>query len=182
MSFPGAVVRLGRDASEDEFKSRAPRFRFLHLAAHGVADEIVPLYSGIFLAADPGGHEDGFLHAYEVLEIPLRCDLVTLSACRTGRGRLYAGEGLLGLTRSFLYAGAREAVVSLWNVNDASTAILMEKFYAGLARGLPAVEALQEAKSALRGLQARDAKGRAISYAHPFFWAPFILVGSGGSP
>jgi CHAT domain-containing protein/Tfp pilus assembly protein PilF len=178
-SFPGAVVWTGREATEERFKSLAPDFRYLHLSAHGLVDETVPLYSGLSLAATPHGPEDGFLHAYEVLALPLHCDLVTLSGCLTGRGHIYAGEGLLGLTRCFLYAGAERALVSLWAVNDASTGLLMERFYANLAAGLGAAEALSEARSTLRGMVFRDASGKAVSYAHPFFWAPFVLIGAG---
>jgi CHAT domain-containing protein len=174
--FPGASVWTGAEATEDRFRHLAPEFRLVHLAAHGEADEIVPLYSGFSLAADPLGREDGFLRAYEVLSIPLDCELVTLSACATGRGRAYGGEGLLGLTRCFLHAGARRAVVSLWGVNDRSTADLMERFYSGLAEGRDPAEALREAKVVLRGRSFRGPDGRTVSLAHPFFWAPFILV------
>jgi CHAT domain-containing protein/Tfp pilus assembly protein PilF len=179
LHFPGAVAWTGREATEERFKSLAPDYRYLHLSAHGSLDEAVPLYSGLSLAAKPGGSEDGFLHAYEVLALPLRCDLVTLSGCQTGRGRVYAGEGLLGLTRCFLHAGAGRALVSLWAVNDASTAILMDRFYANLAAGRDAAEALSEARSTLRGMVFRDASGKSVSYAHPFFWAPFVLISAG---
>ncbi len=175
--FPDAVVRSGAEASEVCFKALAPSFRFLHVSSHGKLDERVPLYSGLALYPGPSGREDGFLHAYEVLSLRLNCDLVTLSACQTGLGRLYAGEGLLGLTRSFLYAGAQQALVSLWSVNDASTAILMESFYANLAAGLDAPRALQQAKSALRAVVVSGPGGRPLAYAHPFFWAPFVLIG-----
>jgi CHAT domain-containing protein len=177
--YPGASVWTGGAASEERFKSLAPSFRYLHLSAHGFVDEAVPLYSGIPLAASSRGPEDGFLHAYEILALPLRCDLVTLSGCWTGRGRFYAGEGLLGLTRSFLYAGAERALVSLWSVNDASTATLMGRFYANLAAGRNAADALREAKFTLRGMVFRDAGGKPVSYAHPFFWAPFVLISAG---
>jgi CHAT domain-containing protein len=176
--FADAVLCVGDAATELQFKRLAPNFRYLHISSHGVADEATPLYSGLQLALDPGGREDGFLHAHEVLSLPLSCDLVTLSACRTGLGRLYAGEGLIGLTRSFLYAGAEQVLVSLWSVNDASTAILMGRFYANLKEGWPASEALQEAKAALRATVSTGSGGRQVAYAHPFFWAPFVLVGA----
>ena len=180
--FPDAVCEVGRRATEQSFKRLSPGFRLVHVATHGTVDEAVPLYSGLALAADSTSVEDGFLHAYEVLSVPLDCDLVTLSACETGLGRLYAGEGLLGLTRSFLYAGARQVLVSLWSVNDASTAKLMESFYGNLAKGMEAIEALQEAKRSLRRTTVAGAGGRPMAYAHPFFWAPFVLVGSPRTP
>lgn len=176
--FPDAVVRTGAEATEASFKALARDSRFIHLSTHGVADEDVPLYSGLALAPDAAGLEDGFLHAYEILDLTLRCELVTLSACQTGLGRLYAGEGLLGLTRSFLYAGARQALVSLWSVDDASTAILMERFYEGLARGLDAADALQDAKKRLRDASSDVPGGGDRAYDHPFFWAAFVLVGA----
>jgi len=178
--FPDAVVELGAAATEESIKRRSPDFRFLHISSHGTIQEAVPLYSGLALAADPAGREDGFLHAYEVLSIPLSCDLVTLSACETGLGRLYGGEGLIGLTRSFLYAGAHQVLVSLWSVNDASTAILMERFYENLSRGVGVDEALQSAKRSLRHTVALGGEGHPMAYAHPFFWAPFVLVGPPG--
>ncbi len=182
--FPDAVLRIGTEATERDFKTLAPEFQLLHLASHGVVDERIPLYSGLVLGSDAaaaaGGdatYQDGFLHAYEVLDLPLHCELTTLSACQTGMGRYYAGEGLLGLTRSFLYAGSRRMLVSLWSVNDASTAILMEHFYAHLARGRDAAAALQQAKVELRETVVTSPNGQSLSYAHPFFWAAFVLIG-----
>ncbi len=176
--FSDAIVGVGPAATEGRFKTLAPQFRFVHISSHGTVDEEAPLYSSLRLSPDSSGVEDGILHAYEVLSLSLDCDLVALSACETGLGRLYAGEGLLGLTRAFIYAGARQALVGLWRVNDASTAILMERFYANLARGLDPAEALQQAKRALREMVVPGPGGRRMSYAHPFFWAPFVLTGT----
>jgi CHAT domain-containing protein len=177
--YSDARVLSGAEATERSFKELAPGYRILHLAAHGAVDPAAPLYSGLRLAADPGGLDDGVLHAFEVLPLRLPCDLVTLSACESGLGRLYAGEGLLGLARSFLCAGARRTLVSLWSVNDPSTTRFMECFYGALSRGLPAAEALRTAKREIREEVMTTREGQRISLAHPFFWAPFVLVEGG---
>ena len=171
--FPDARVETGVRATETRFKNLASRYRYLHLSTHAFVDEEVPLYSAIMLAPEPSSDDDGLLHAYEVLTLPLDCELVSLSGCQTGRGRLYAGEGLLGLTRSFFYAGARQALVSLWSVNDDAAAMLIEQFYRGLREGRDPARALQDAKEHVRGATIGEMSG-----AHPFFWAPFVLIGS----
>jgi CHAT domain-containing protein len=108
----------------------------------------------------------------DILNLRLGAELVTLSACETGVGRLERGEGVLGLARAFLAAGARSVVVSLWKVNDRSTALLMERFYRPLlGRGTPREQALAQAKRALLA----DRRTRS-----PFYWAPFVLVGASG--
>jgi CHAT domain-containing protein len=108
----------------------------------------------------------------EIMRLKLNADLVTLSACSTGLGKLVNGEGILGLTRAFFYAGARNVTVSLWNVNDSATATLMKVYYQNLNRGLANSAALRQAKLAL--LRGKDAAWR-----HPYFWAAFVLVGEG---
>jgi CHAT domain-containing protein len=144
--------------------------RVVHLATHGVVDESEPERSGLWLARE--GATPGFLSVGDILTQSLAADLVTLSACETGAGRLERGEGVLGLARAFLAAGARSVVVSLWPVNDRSTALLMERFYRPLlVRGMPRERALAEAKRALLA----DPETRS-----PFYWAPFVLVGAPG--
>src|SRR5207245_7738779 len=115
-------------------------------ASHGVIDETQPARSGILFSRDSHSTEDGVLQMGEIMRLKLNADLVALSACSTGLGKLVNGEGILGLTRAFFYAGARNVTVSLWNVNDSATATLMEHFYLGLRHGLPASEALRQAK------------------------------------
>ena len=142
----------------------------VHLATHAVAREDEPGRSGLWLASD--GSAPGFLAVDDVVAIPLHAELVTLSACETGLGRLERGAGVLGLTRAFLAAGARSVVVSLWSVNDRSTATLMEGFYrALLQRGQAREEALAGAKRALLAAEATRS---------PYYWAPFVIVGEGG--
>ncbi len=163
------VVLTGEEASEMAFKEHAPGHRYIHLATHGVADDREPLYSKIILGLDDHGVDDGFLHAYEVSRLNLNCELVVLSACETALGPLSGAEGLLGLSRSFLQGGASSVIASLWSV-DESTALIMEEFYRHLPEGKG--KALREAK-----LAAFDLDRQGMSMAHPFFWAPFVLIG-----
>ena len=165
-------IFLGAEANEPNVKS-APlvNYRYVHFAAHGLVDEDVPSRSGVFLSMPGGEKEDGILQISEIMRLKLNSDLVTLSACRTGLGKVVGGEGVLGLTRAFLYAGSRSVVASLWNVNDTATAELMKSFYANLKKGQSKDEALRQAKlTLLRGKQA--------TWRHPYYWAPFVLVGA----
>jgi tetratricopeptide (TPR) repeat protein len=166
------VVRLaGADAREGEVKRLAPRARILHLGTHGVVErERSDLLAALVLADEPSGSgEDGFLHLFEVYELPLAAELVVLSACETMQGTPVRGEGVLALSRGFLAAGARRVVASLWPVDDDATAELMGVFFAELARTNDAAAALRTAKRTLRARADR---------ADPFFWAPFVLSGS----
>ena len=147
---PAAAVYVGPDATEERAKALRPGTRYVHFASHGTLDRRFPLESGIELAVRPGAtevDEDGVLHAWEVFErVRLDSDLVTLSACETGLGREWPGEGLVGLARAFQYAGARSVLASLWAVEDRSTAALMDSFYRALRSGLPKDEALRAAQ------------------------------------
>ncbi|HYE75780.1 MAG TPA: CHAT domain-containing protein, partial [Blastocatellia bacterium] len=164
-------VFIGTEAKEENAKSETlAGYRYIHFAAHGMIDEDFPARSGIALTADAESKDDGILQMNEVMRLKLNADLVTLSACRTGLGKVMNGEGIVGLTRSFLYAGADSLLVSLWNVNDVATALLMKSFYANLQRGMSKSEALRQAKLELLSNQKR-------AWRHPYFWAAFVLVG-----
>jgi CHAT domain-containing protein len=165
-------IRLGRAANERDIKALdLGAYRYVHFATHGILAGDVPYINQPALVlsqtADLGG-EDGFLTMSEVLTLPLRADMVVLSACQTALGREVTGEGVVGLTRAFLYAGSRAAVVSLWPVDDASTALFMGRFYEHVKSGQPPARALARARQDLRA-EAR--------YAHPFYWAPFVFFG-----
>jgi CHAT domain-containing protein/tetratricopeptide (TPR) repeat protein len=163
-------VLIGFDASESRVKSKDLRqFQYLHFAVHGILAYDVPYLKepALVLAVDPDGKEDGFLTLSEIYGLKLSADLVTLSACETGLGLSFVGEGVIGLSRAFMNAGARAILVSLWKVSDESTALLMEEFYRFLAQGINKVEALKKAKGYLRKQ----------GYENPYFWAPFILIG-----
>lgn len=176
--FPSGSTLLDQLASEHRLKAEAGRYRLLHLATHGLVRDDLPMSSGLLLAAGEG--EDGLLQAHEVLSLELEAELVTLSACRSGRGELGRGEGIFGLGRSFLSAGAASVLVSLWDVDDRSTPRLMESFYRRLSAGSPAPEALVAARRELfrEHTEARLVfRKRPLAYAHPRFWASFVLLG-----
>jgi len=165
------------DASEDNFKKYSSNYTMLHLATHSIVDDSQPLYSRIVFTQDDDPDEDGFLQTYEIFNLDLNADLVTLSACETGLGKLSKSEGFVGLTRAFMYAGARSLLVSLWSV-DESTALLMEEFYGNLSRDQTKTKALRNAKLSVIGKTVKLDKGLEISLAHPFYWAPFVLFGN----
>jgi CHAT domain-containing protein/tetratricopeptide (TPR) repeat protein len=167
--FRRSVIRVGRDASED-FVKHAPleNYRILHFATHGLLDEQNPNASCLVLARAEDGPEDGFLQVREIYNLRLDADLVVLSACNTGRGRLVNGEGVVGLHRAFFYAGARSVLASLWSVNDRASSDLMSLFYYHLQKGQGKAEAMRAAK--LKFL-------KSASHAHPYYWAGFILQG-----
>ncbi len=140
-------IYMGAEATEQTVKAEdLSGYRFLHFATHGYFDEERPSRSGIVLVPGPDNSQDGILQVGEIMHLHLNADLVTLSACQTGLGQVLAGEGVMGMTRAFLYAGAQSVVVSLWNVNDAATAQLMKAFYRELSRGVSREEALRKAK------------------------------------
>ncbi len=140
----------------------------LHLATHGEFRPDEPLFSGLALA-------DGWLSTLDVFELPLEASLVTLSACETGRSRVSGGDEILGLTRAFLAAGAASLLISHWAVEDISTRLLMRRFYDLLAAGARKDDALREAQ--LRFIAGDEEPFR----AHPYFWAPFYLLGAAGN-
>ncbi len=167
----GQAVLEG-EATMAQLEERAPDSRILHLATHGDFRPDTPLFSGLALS-------DGWLTTLDIFNLSLKASLVTLSACQTGRNVVGGGDELLGLMRAFLYAGAASLVLSLWAVEDRSTARLMETFYRKLAEGWTKGAALQHAQRQFIGEQ-DDGQG-SPSYAHPYFWASFFLVGDTGT-
>jgi len=167
---------FGEAATEENVKSpdRLSAYRLIHFSTHGYVNEERPRFSGLVLslpasaASTRGGKqsEDGLLAAYEIFNLKLKADLVVLSACETGLGKEIKGEGLMSLTRAFMYAGAPSVMVSLWNVNDETAADLMIRFYRHLQSGKTKSEALRQAQ-----LETIRDNG------FPFFWAPFVLIG-----
>jgi CHAT domain-containing protein/Tfp pilus assembly protein PilF len=166
-----ADIYLRGDATEENVKREGElkKFNYVHFATHGFIDEDKPDLSSLVLTQDNNSEEDGFLQATEIFNLNLNADLVVLSACQTGLGKLIRGEGMVGLTRAFMYAGTPSVLVSLWSVKDASTATLMTDFYKNLIKEkLSKTDALRKAQLSMLG----DEK-----FAHPFYWAPFVLVG-----
>ena len=171
--YPHTQAYLGSEATEETAKSLGPDSRIVHFACHGLLDERFPLNSALALTLpehQAEGQDNGLLQAWEIFEsVRLDADLVTLSACDTALGKEMGGEGLVGLTRAFQYAGARSVLASLWGVSDVSTANFMKRFYGYLRSGKPKDEALRAAQID----QIRE-KSRS---SHPFHWAAFELFG-----
>ncbi|MGA9768034.1 MAG: CHAT domain-containing tetratricopeptide repeat protein [Blastocatellia bacterium] len=164
-------VYLSKDSVEERVKQTSlRRYRRLHFATHSLVDEASPSRSAVVLTLDDDPDEDGLLEVSEISELDLDCELVVLSACQTGHGQLLSGEGIIGLSRAFLCAGARSVVVSLWNVSDISTAQMMKHFYHSLVDNNSSAAALREAK--LRMIESRS------EMRHPYYWGAFVLIGN----
>ena len=154
---------------------RLAGYRYVHFATHGSIDTRRPQLSGLALSRiDDAGNprnDDGFLWFHDIYGLHLDADLVVLSACDTALGQEVRGEGLVGLTRGFMYAGARRVVASLWEVQDLATARLMTDFYRGLIeQGLRPAEALRRAQ-----IQIMDDPDQPLEF--PYYWAGFVLQG-----
>jgi CHAT domain-containing protein len=166
---PAYLVRTGTDATKRELlQTDLGRFRFVHFATHG----FLPVEPGVgepalVLSYDGKAEERMMLTLSEIVQLKLHAEMVVLSACNTGSGQVTRAEGVASLGTSFLAAGAGSVTVSLWQVADDSTAILMQEYYRNLLAGMPKNAALAAARTAL------VTKG----YANPFFWAPFVLTG-----
>lgn len=181
----GAVPLIGDGATESAVRRDLSTAPIIHLASHGLFHPKLGMSSGILLAAPAPGSQsapttakpsddDGVLQAWEFgRTLPLRAEIVVLSACETGRGQRVRGEGLIGLTRSIQAAGARSVVASQWAVADSSTADLMVAFHARLRQGVPRDEALRRAMLATE---------RAEATKEPFYWAAFVLTGEADRP
>jgi CHAT domain-containing protein len=178
-------VYTGAAAREDRVKADAGKYRIVHLATHAVLNDANPMYSQIVLSqVDQGAGDDGMLEAWEIMKLDLNADMVVLSACETGRGRVGAGEGVIGLSWAMFVAGSPATVVSQWKVASAGTTELMIEFYRNLRIGdsnatrsgvgvrqspvISKAEALRRA--ALKLL-------RSEKYRDPFYWAGFVVVG-----
>ncbi|RZL95229.1 MAG: CHAT domain-containing protein [Variovorax sp.] len=166
--FPRKNVYMGAAATKTQFREAASRSPLMHVAAHAEADQVDPLYSRILLANE-GGRQN-FLEAHEIIGMPMQGSaLVTLSACESGLGKIADGDEVLGFTRSFLSAGASSLISSLWPVSDDATAVLMGTLYTELSKGRDIQRAMQSGQLAVL-------KNPKLS--HPFFWAPFNLIGN----
>jgi CHAT domain-containing protein len=155
----GAEVRLDDQATVALFQAAAPGCDVLHLACHGLFRADNPMFSALKLS-------DGWLTAADVIQLDLDGALVALSACESGRSQIVGGDEIVGLTRAFLGAGATSIVVSMWLVQDETTALLMAEWYARLRDGFEPAAALRMAQLAINA-----------EYTLPYYWAPFMLVG-----
>ena len=167
-----ADVWLDLDASEENLDTRdMTKYRIIHVATHGLLNAERPQFTGVVLSLVGNKTRDGFVRTDEVFNLRLGSPLVMLSACETGLGKEKRGEGVMGLTRAFMYAGAPTVGVSLWSVADKSTADLMTDFY----QRLLSTSTASTTSGALRGAQLAMISGK--KYSAPFYWAPFVLVG-----
>jgi CHAT domain-containing protein len=157
--LPRSRVLRGNEAGLAGLRRFSGDARFLHIAGHGLFRHDHPLFSAIELG-------DGWLTLQDIYQLRLNCELVTLSGCGTGIHQVLAGDELIGLVRGFLHAGTSSLLVSLWDVDDETTATLMGRFYAALQAGAGRAQALQTAILAVRRER-----------SHPRFWAPYVLVG-----
>jgi CHAT domain-containing protein len=174
-----AVARAGSNLKALDFRANRAmatsgelgKYRYVHFATHGYLDTTRAGLSAIVLSLfdEEGKPQDGFLRTHDIYNLKLPAELVVLSACETGLGKDVQGEGLEGLTRGFMYAGARRVVVSLWTVNDRATASLMHRLY---------TEILQNNKTPAAALRAAQIEMlRAGQWQSPYYWAPFVMQG-----
>jgi CHAT domain-containing protein len=161
---------LDHQATEFEFKNKKHSSSILHLAMHATIDDKDPMRSRLLFTQESDSVEDGSLNAYEIYQLKLEAELAVLSACNTGVGTIHKGEGVMSLSRAFMYAGCPNIVMSLWQVQDQSSSQIMYTFFESLKKGLPKDEALREAK--LKFLATADPY-----QAHPAQWAAFVLLG-----
>lgn len=186
---------VGGQATKAAIVRQMPNARWIHLATHGILDDQQGFGSAIALAPNGTGEtNDGLLTADEILNLKLNAELVVLSACDTGEGRI-TGDGVLGLSRSLITSGVPSVIVSLWAVNDDSTSQLMRRFYQNLSTGqMTKAEALRQAQLAMLKSNSQDNNSNrsSLNYklghgeqsisrnlSHPYYWAPFILIGNG---
>lgn len=163
-------VYVGSEAREERLKAEANRYHILQLATHGVINNTSPMYSHVVLAQGNEAKEDGLLEGWEMMQMDLQADLAVLSACETARGKIGAGEGVIGLSWALFVAGCPTTVVSQWKVESSSTRELMLEFHRQLKSGATKSEALRQA-----ALQLMANK----KFNHPFYWAGFIVIGDG---
>lgn len=158
-SLANSELFLGANATTECLRQKGQHIRFLHIATHGYFRRDSPMFSGIRLG-------DSYLSLYDLYQMKLPAELVTLSGCSTGLSVVSAGDELLGLARGLIYAGAQTSLLTLWDVQDGSTTQLMKYFYSRLESAQNKAEALQKAMQLLK-----------VEHPHPYYWAPFVLVG-----
>lgn len=169
-------IYVGPEAREDRVKSEAAQASILHFTTHGILNNAAPMYSHLTLA-EGGPNDDGLLEAWELMQLDLKAELAVLSACETARGRIGAGEGMIGFSWAMFSAGVPSIVVSQWKVESAGTRDLMVNFHRSLISPVGPKQSRQTKSDALR--QAALKLMRNPETSHPFYWAGFVLVGSG---
>jgi CHAT domain-containing protein len=159
----------GALSTETTFKQLASEYGVLHFATHGLVNHSNPMFSGLAFLTD--SINDGLLHTHELFSLELNAELVTLSACNSGVGKLYAGEGVMSIAKGFAYSGAPNLIMTLWPVSDQATEAIMRFFYRYLKEGIPKHKALQKAKMDF-------IKEYQIGHRHPQLWGGLIVIGN----
>ncbi|MBE7177183.1 MAG: CHAT domain-containing protein [Mucilaginibacter polytrichastri] len=170
-------IYAGQSAEERVFKQSARDYGILHLGTHAEINNASPMYSRFFLAKplnDSSSRDDGYLYAYEIYAMQLRAEMAVLTACETGNGTLNQGEGIMSLAHSFLYAGCPSVVMSLWKIDDKTSAAIITSFYKYLSEGDTKSEALRKAKLDYLNTAPPD-------LAQPYYWAGLTLIGDNGN-
>jgi CHAT domain-containing protein len=165
-----AKTLAGSNATENHFKEIAGKYNILHFAMHTLVNNDKPMLSKLVFYQDKDTLEDGMLNTYELFGMNLNAGLAVLSACNTGTGRLMKGEGMMNLARGFIYAGVPGIVMTLWSVEDQSSAEIVQKFYEYLEDGMSKDEALRQAKLDLLN------QGDPLR-SHPYYWAAYVTIG-----
>jgi len=160
---------LAAQATEDRFKQEAAQHRIIHLGTHTEINTTSPMLSRLILARSE--NEDGYLHAYEIYNLPLRAELAVLTACETGVGKESSSEGVLSMAHGFAYAGCPSLVMSLWEIDEKTSAQIIETFYENLAEGMAKNEALRQAK--LTYLKTANGELK-----NPYYWSGLVLFGN----
>jgi CHAT domain-containing protein len=169
-------VYIGAEASEERLKQEAGKYQILHLATHGILNDASPMYSHLVLSQHHGNaSDDGLLEAWEIMKLGLNADLVILSACDTARGRVGAGEGMIGLSWALFVAGSPTTVVSQWKVETESNTELMVAFHQNLKFNSNKAKEPSSKAKALQQAALKLMKNK--KYSHPFYWAAFVIVG-----
>jgi len=167
----GGKAFKGEEATEDHFKANVAESGIIHLAMHSVIDSVNPMYSKLVFTQTNEGKEDGLLNAFEIYNLRLKAKLAVLSACNTGYGKLFNGEGVMSFARGFLYAGCRSVLMTLWTVEDRAGYMLTSSFYRELNSG-------KEVNASLRSAKIEFLKNADQLRSHPYFWAAYVNIGS----
>jgi len=167
--IPGDQFIKG-NARKQNFTQKAKNYDILHLAMHTILNDTLPLYSKMVFSADSAGKTERSLNTYEIYNLKLKADMVVLSGCNTGAGKLQKGEGVMSLARGFFYAGCPSIIMTLWNVEDISSSTIMIEFYRNLKNGFSKDEALRKAKVFY-------ISGADPLKAHPYFWQGYVSIG-----
>ena len=166
----GGRMWIDSEATESNFKKNAYKFKILHLAMHTLLDDLDPMFSKLVFAPEKSNAEDGLLNTYEIYNLNLNACLAVLSSCKSGWGKYETGEGVFSLARGFIYAGVPSIVMTLWEIEDQSSANIMTSFYRYMKKGKKKDEALRLAK--LDFLESAD-----MLKSHPYFWGGYVVIG-----